>query len=511
MKRIVECVPNFSEGRRQEVIEAILDAIRSVEGITLLDRHSDVDHNRTVVTFVGPPEAALEGAYRSIARAAELIDLNHHRGEHPRIGATDVVPFVPIEGVTMDECVTLARTLGARVGNELGIPVYLYEAAATRPDRENLEDIRRGEYEGLRQEIATNPDRAPDFGPAHLGPAGATVIGARPFLIAYNVYLNTPDVEIAKRIARAIRFSNGGLRYVKALGLLVEGRAQVSINMTDYRKTPIYRTVEMIRREAARYGVAISFSELVGLAPQAALIEAAQWYLQLDKLEMNQILENRLAEAQAQEAQAQGITGFLDTVAAPTATPGGGAVAALAGALAAALAHMVAGLTIGKKKYAAVEAEMRAILTQAQALRQELAAAIAADSAAFEAVMAAYRLPQGSDDEKRRREAAIQRALGGAAAVPLRVARASVAVLELVRSVAEKGNTNALSDAGSAAYMARAAVECAGLNVRTNAAGVSDQDAARAWLAELADLRRRAAELEIAVERIVVERGNLSS
>jgi len=511
VKRIVECVPNFSEGRRQEVIEAILAAIRSVEGITLLDRHSDVDHNRTVVTFVGPPEATLEAAYRSIARAAELIDLNHHRGEHPRIGATDVVPFVPIEGVTMDECVTLAQTLGARVGNELGIPVYLYEAAATRSDRENLENIRRGEYEGLRQEIATNPDRAPDFGPARLGPAGATVIGARPFLIAYNVYLNTPDVEIAKRIAKAIRFSNGGLRYVKALGLLVEGRAQVSINMTDYRKTPIYRTVEMIRREAARYGVAISFSELVGLAPQAALIDAARWYLQLDKLEMNQILENRLAEAQAQEAQAQGITGFLDTVAAPTATPGGGAVAALAGALAAALAQMVAGLTMGKKKYAEVEAEMRTILAQAQALRQELAAAIAADSAAFEAVMATYRLPQGSDDEKVAREAAIQRALSGAAAVPLRVARASVAVLELARSVAEKGNTNALSDAGSAAHMARAAVECAGLNVRTNAAGVSDQDAARAWLAELADLRRRAAELETAVERIVVERGNLPS
>ncbi|MER3514825.1 MAG: glutamate formimidoyltransferase, partial [Chloroflexota bacterium] len=201
MKRLVECVPNFSEGRRREVIEAILAAIRSVDGVIVLDHHSDVDHNRTVVTFVGPPEAVLEAAYAAIAKAAQLIDLDHHRGEHPRIGATDVVPFVPLEGVTMEDCVALARQLGERVGKELGIPVYLYEAAATRPDRENLENIRRGEYEGLKAEIATHPDRAPDFGPARLGPAGATVIGARPFLIAYNVYLTTSDVEIAKKIA----------------------------------------------------------------------------------------------------------------------------------------------------------------------------------------------------------------------------------------------------------------------------------------------------------------------
>ncbi|MER3543559.1 MAG: glutamate formimidoyltransferase, partial [Chloroflexota bacterium] len=315
MKRLVECVPNFSEGRRREVIEAILAAIRSVDGVIVLDHHSDVDHNRTVVTFVGPPEAVLEAAYAAIAKAAQLIDLDHHRGEHPRIGATDVVPFVPLEGVTMEDCVALARQLGERVGKELGIPVYLYEAAATRPDRENLENIRRGEYEGLKAEIATHPDRAPDFGPARLGPAGATVIGARPFLIAYNVYLTTSDVEIAKKIAKAIRFSSGGLRYVKALGLLVEGRAQVSINLTDFRKTPIYRVVELIRREAQRYGVGIAYSELVGLAPQAALIETAQWYLQLDKFEPGQILENRLAEVQAAEAQAAAIADFVDSVA----------------------------------------------------------------------------------------------------------------------------------------------------------------------------------------------------
>jgi glutamate formiminotransferase/formiminotetrahydrofolate cyclodeaminase len=509
VKRLVECVPNFSEGRRREVIEAILAAVRSVEGVIVLDHHSDVDHNRTVVTFVGPPEAALEAAYAAIAKAAQLIDLDHHRGEHPRIGATDVVPFVPLEGVTMEDCVALARQLGERVGKELGIPVYLYEAAATRPDRENLENIRRGEYEGLKAEIATNPDRAPDFGPARLGPAGATVIGARPFLIAYNVYLTTSDVEIAKKIAKAIRFSSGGLRYVKALGLLVEGRAQVSINMTDFRKTPIYRVVELIRREAQRYGVGIAYSELVGLAPQAALLDAAQWYLQLDKFEPGQILENRLAEVQAAEAQAASIADFVDSVAAPTATPGGGAVAALAGALAAALAQMVAGLTVGKKKYAEAEAEMQRVLTQAQALRRELLDAVAEDSAAFEAVMAAYRLPQGTEEEKARREATLQRALAEAATVPLRVARASVRVLELAQAVAERGNTNTLTDAGSAAHMARAAMECAGLNVRANAANMTDQETARAWLDELADLRRRAAELEVATVKAVVKRGNL--
>ena len=296
MEKIVECVPNFSEGRRRSVIEAIAAAIANVDGVRVLDVQSDEDHNRTVVTFVGSPEAVVEGAFQSIATAAQLIDLNHHRGEHPRIGAADVVPLVPVRGVTMEECVALARQLGQRVGEELGIPVYLYEEAATRPERRNLADIRRGEYEGLKEEILTNPDRAPDFGPARLGPAGATVIGARQFLIAYNVYLTTDDVEIARRIARAVRHSSGGLRYVKALGLLVNGKAQVSMNLTDFRRTPVYRVVEMIRREAARYGVSIERSELIGLIPQQALLDAAQWYLQLDGFTPDQVLENRLQE-----------------------------------------------------------------------------------------------------------------------------------------------------------------------------------------------------------------------
>ncbi len=295
-ERLVECVPNFSEGRRQEVIDQIVQEIANVPQVWILDVESDKDHNRSVVTCVGEPEAALEAMFRAIARAAELINLEEHRGEHPRIGATDVVPFVPLRGVTMEEAVELARRLGKRVGEELGIPVYLYEAAATRPDRENLANIRRGEYEGLKEAIKSDPDRVPDFGPRELGPAGATVIGAREFLIAFNVYLNTDDVKVAKRIARAVRHSSGGLRYVKALGMLVGGQAQVSMNLTNFKKTPIYRVVELIRREAARYGCTITHTELVGLTPLKAMLDVAQWYLQLDGFSESQVLERRLEE-----------------------------------------------------------------------------------------------------------------------------------------------------------------------------------------------------------------------
>ncbi len=296
MRQIVECVPNFSEGRRREVIDRIVAAMGQVSGVRVLDVQADVDHNRSVVTLVGEPLPMVEAAFQGISRAAELIDMNHHRGGHPRMGATDVVPFVPVRGVTMDDCVALARKLGERVGSELGIPVYLYEAAATRPDRCNLADVRRGEYEGLKQEIGTNPDRAPDFGPAIMGSAGATAIGARPPLIALNVYLNTADVGPAQAIARAVRHSSGGLRYVKALGLLVEGQAQVSMNLTDYRHTPIHRVVEMIRAEAARYGLSVTRCEVVGLLPAQALLDSAQFYLQMHGFSPNQVLENRLAE-----------------------------------------------------------------------------------------------------------------------------------------------------------------------------------------------------------------------
>jgi glutamate formiminotransferase len=299
MPKIVECVPNFSEGRRPAVIDQIVQAIAAVPGVKILDRSSDVDHNRTVITFIGPPEVIGEAALAGITVAARLIDMTRQRGQHPRIGATDVCPFIPIDGVTLAYCLAIARSVGQRVGQALGLPVYLYEAAATSPARENLANIRRGESEGLRTAIILDPERAPDFGPAELGPAGAVAIGARLPLIAFNVYLTTPDVEIAKKIAAAIRHSSGGLHFVKALGLMVNGKAQVSMNLTDYTQTPLFRVVELIRREAARYGVAVESSELVGLIPQQALIDAAVWYLQLDGFHAGQVLESRLNDAKA--------------------------------------------------------------------------------------------------------------------------------------------------------------------------------------------------------------------
>jgi glutamate formiminotransferase/formiminotetrahydrofolate cyclodeaminase len=527
MNSLVECVPNFSEGRRKDVIDAILAEITAVPGVTLLDHHADADHNRLVVTFVGEPEPVERAAFASIKKAAQLIDMDRHQGAHPRLGATDVVPFVPVAGVTMDECVAMARRVGVRVGSELGIPVYLYEAAAARPDRVNLENVRRGQYEGLRAEIEANPDRKPDLGPARLGKAGATVIGARPFLIAFNVYLNTDNVEIAKAVARAVRQSNGGLRFVKGMGVLVDGQAQVSMNLTDFRQTPIARVVEFVRREAARYGASITRTELVGLAPQAALVDAAQWYLQLDDLRPDQVLENRLVASHSEPrsgeeslsreaetlrrkaAQGDSLKVFLDATAAGTPAPGGGSVSALAGALAAALAAMVARLTVGKPKYADVESKLQDVIVQADSLRARLTAAIEADSAAFDAVMAARKLPNGAGEDKVARQAAIQAATLHAAQAPLETARLSLQALELALVVAQSGNVNSMTDAAVAGLMARAAVEGAGLNVRVNVASLTDQAQARAHLDELDTLRTRAAQLADQVVAAAEQRGRI--
>ena len=306
MRKIVECIPNFSEGRRTEVIDEIVAAIKTVPGATLLDRESDADHNRSVVTFVAPPDRIVEAAIAAAKKAAELIDLNHHKGEHPRMGATDVIPFVPISGVTMDDCVALARECGERVWRELQIPVYLYEKAATRPERENLAAIRKGQFEGIRSEIETSVARRPDFGEARVHPtAGITAVGARPPLIAYNVNLGTADIEVANKIARAVRHLSGGLRYVKALGFELKDRGivQVSMNMVNYEGTPLFRAFEMIKREAERYGVPVLGSEIVGLVPQGALNAVADFYLQLENFSENQILEHRLEATMEDEKE----------------------------------------------------------------------------------------------------------------------------------------------------------------------------------------------------------------
>ena len=509
-KQIVECIANFSDARRPQVIEAIIQAITSVDQVNLLDRHSDLDHNRTVLTFAGPPAEVEEAAYRAIAKAAELINLDEHTGQHPRIGASDVIPFVPISGVTMQACVEIAHRLGRRVGESLHIPVYLYEEAATRPERQNLENIRRGQYEGLKAEIAANPDRIPDFGPAELGPAGAVVIGARQPLIAFNVYLTTDDVQIAKKIAKAVRYSSGGLRYVKGLGLLVEGRAQVSMNLTNFRSTPLALVVELIRREAARYGVAIHHSELVGLIPQEALTEAARYYLQLDAFEPDQILETRLAAVQEKRPQlVKSSYDFLDELAAGTAAPGGGSASAYSGAAGAALVSMMARLTIGKKKYAEVETQMQTILERSEQLRVELTAAIAGDAAAFETVMQAYKLPKDTPDEQTGRQQAIESAMTHAAQVPLEVAEMAVEVMELAEQVILAGNLNAISDGAAGSAMARAALTGAGYNVRINAISLTNQAAAQSFLQAIEQLDRQAAEIEARIRKSLVERGGM--
>lgn len=502
MQPLVECVPNFSEGRRPEIVEAIVSAVRSVRGVTVLDCSSDPDHNRSVLTFVGAPEAVETAAFAAIRTASELIDMARHSGAHPRIGAADVVPFIPISGVQMADCVQLAQRLGKRVGEELDIPVYLYEQAATRPDRQNLENIRRGEYEELRETIKTDADRAPDFGPLELGSAGATVIGARAPLIAYNIYLNTDDVEAANKIARAVRHSSGGLHYVKALGLLVDNRAQISMNLTDFTRTPIHRVQELVKIEAARYGYRIAYSELIGLIPEQALLDAARWYLQLDPFGEEQVLERRL---HATEQATTRPDSFIEAVASGEPTPGGGAVAGLAGALAAALAAMVARTTIGKRKYAEVEEAMRTVAGVADELRAVLTRIITDDSAAFEAVMAAYRLPK----EDPSRPGAIQAAFRMASDIPLQTAGLALRAMEQLRIVVRQGNTNAVTDAAVGVHMALAAIEGAALNVLVNLKSIEDADSVRKMTDEITGLRQSGRNLASEILATVQERMGL--
>jgi glutamate formiminotransferase len=401
-RQLVECVPNFSEGRDAAKMDAIVQAVLTVPDVVLLDRESDADHNRCVLTFVGPPAAVADAAVRGVEKAVELIDLTKHQGAHPRIGAADVVPFIPIEGVTLEECVRLAERVANEIWNKLRVPVYLYESAARRPDRVNLENIRRGQFEALIKEMGTVAERAPDVGDAVCHPtAGATVVGARKFLIAYNVNLGTPDVAIAKKIARTIRFSTGGFRFVKSMGVMLGTRnlAQVSINLTDFEQTPMHLVFETVRREAERYGVPVVGSEIVGLIPQKAIEMSAGYFLRFENFRPELVLENRVAEAIGARS---GLPEFLDALAAPTATPGGGSASAAAAAMAAALGAMVTRLA--KQDPEPFETDRR-FFTEA----------VDRDAEAFQKVMAAYKRPK---DE---RAPFVEEALHGAAEVPLEV------------------------------------------------------------------------------------------
>ncbi|PYV47441.1 MAG: glutamate formimidoyltransferase [Acidobacteria bacterium] len=476
MQTLVECVPNFSEGRDKSKVDAIVDAMK-VEGVYLLDHEMDADHNRCVITLAGEREAIQEAAIRGVGKAAELIDLNKHQGAHPRLGAADVIPFIPIEGVSIEDCVTMARHVGEQIWKRFQIPVYLYEAAATSPERQNLENIRRGQFEVIREEIATVASRKPDFGEARLHhTAGACVVGARKFLIAYNIFLNTAEVEIAKKIAKAVRFSTGGMRFVKAAGFLVRGQAQVSMNLTDFEQTPIHRVFELVRREAERYGVAPSSSEIVGLIPKKALEQAAEWFLQVEHFDSSLILENRLTAVMGGKMAVGGLRAgvepFIEQLAAPTATPGGGSAAAASAAMAAGLAAMVASMSRGKKAYAQYERELSEAISRLSQLREELKAAINADAESYNAVMSAYKRAKDSANA----DGMVDSALKRATSIPLSVAERAREVSSLVETLRPITNPNMKSDLTTAAALARAAIEGALANVEINLESLNDAE-----------------------------------
>lgn len=502
MKTIIECVPNFSEGRDAQKLESIVHAMLGTPDVWLLDREMDADHNRSVVTLVGTRESIGPAALRGIQKAAELIDLNVHRGAHPRIGATDVVPFVPVAGVTLSDCVRIAEWVAEEAWLRFKIPTYLYEAAARRPERKNLENIRRGNFEGLREEVRTNPDRRPDFGPAELHPtAGATVVGARKFLIAYNINLNSPDVALARAIAAKIRTSSGGFPCVKAMGVELKSRnlAQVSMNLTDFEATPIETVFDIVTKEAAACNVGIAGSEIVGLIPRRALEGAAVHYLKIENYRPDLIFENRLE--QVIEEQSTGASGvepqtlrsmaerFVESVAAPTPTPGGGSVSALAGALAAALGEMVCSLTLQRSSFEAHHPQLESARRNLASWRERMLVNVDRDAQSYNGLLAALRLPKATEAERSARLQAVERASKSAAEVPLETAVIIKEILRTLKSLPAMTIPAAASDLMVAQRMAEAGFEGSVQNVRANLPSVRD----RPWASRL---EQRIRELE---------------
>jgi glutamate formiminotransferase/formiminotetrahydrofolate cyclodeaminase len=548
--RIVECVPNFSEGRDKDKINAIVREIEAVPGVKLLDVDPGESTNRTVVTFIGEPEAVKEAAFKAIGKAAEVLDMRTHKGAHSRIGATDVCPFVPVSGVTMEDCVRLAHELGGRVAGELGIPVYLYEEAARKPDRRNLANIRVGEYEGLPEKLQ-DPKWAPDFGDPVFNPkSGATIIGAREFLIAYNINLNTKDRRLAHEIALNLRESGrvkknkdgtivrdslgnsvkvpGKFRDVKAVGWYIEdyGVAQISINFTDYKRSPVHAVFDETVKQAEKLGLRVTGSELVGLIPKEAVLMAGRHYLEKQgktpgvpeeeiirmavlSLGLNDVSkfdpDKKIIERQFKEAGktlvSLDLQAFADEVSMDSPAPGGGSVAALSGALSAALSSMVANLTYGKKGYEEFGEDMKRVAVRAQELKDELLRAVDLDARAFNKVMEAFRLPKGTEEQSREREAAVEDASKGAALVPLGVLTAAAELIELAEAVARKGNRNSVSDAGIAGLTAQAAGEGAYYNVRINLPGIKDERFKARTAKQAEALRRKLERYSLALKK----------
>jgi glutamate formiminotransferase/formiminotetrahydrofolate cyclodeaminase len=552
-KQLIECVPNFSEGRDKAVIKQITDAIESVEGIKLLDVDAGAATNRTVVTFVGEPKAVAQAAFLAVKKAAQVIDMRAHKGAHPRIGATDVLPLIPIAGITLEECADIARELAKRIYGELGIPVYNYEAAANKPERKNLAVCRRGEYEGLAKRLC-DPDEAPDFGPAEFteqaARSGATVVGARDFLVAVNFNLNTTSAKLANEVAFDVRekgraqreggkpngklikdangntvFNPGTLKGTKAIGWFIDeyGIAQVSMNITDRKTTPLYIAFEEVSRAAAARGLRVSGAEIIGLLPKDELINAAKYFLhkqkrsagvsekELIKIAVKSMGLSEIAPFKPEEKVIEYLLcagdknkklvdmsckTFAEETASESPAPGGGSVAAYAGALGAALATMVANLSAGKAGWEERLEEFSTAAQKGQRIAAELLALVDEDTAAFNKIMAVFSMPKKTDEEKSSRAKALQAATLYAAQVPLKTMRAALEIFELAKNMAEDGNPNSVSDAGVGALMARSAVLGAELNVKINAAGLEDRAVAKELTDEAAQIAAKAEKLE---------------
>ena len=489
----MECVPNFSEGRRKEVIDAIVAEARARK-VKVLDIESDADHNRSVLTFAGAPVAVKEAALAVSGKAIELIDLNKHQGQHPRMGAVDVVPFIPLADVTMDDCIKLAKEFGEEFAAKFKVPVYLYEEAATRPDRKNLADVRKGEFEGLREEIGKDPNRVPDYGPNEVHPtAGATAVGARKILIAYNINLGTTDISVAKEIAKQIRGKDGGLTGVKALGFELKdrGMVQVSMNMVDYKASQLFKVFELVRSFAERYAVPVVSSEIVGLVPMDALTESADFYLKLHGFSRNQILEQRLIERDPYRLAELDLIAFADEVASDKAVPGGGSVSAYSAALAAGLVSMVAQLTLVKKEVETKWPVVKEIVSKSEAYQRNLISLVDEDARCFMQLLEAYRMPKNSEDDKRKRTAEVQSRLKRAAEVPLTTAENSLAVLDLANRLSGDANMNAISDLQTATFLAHASALGALANVNINLTGIRDEECRARMQSKVAEIQNQ--------------------